>query len=179
MDERELVDAMVGGFVGAGLPLAIQGVKRPRPRVNVAVSLPRGATSDADLVELFLAERRPVDEVRQRVVLGLPEGVRLEALQDEWVGAPSLASRVAAVVYRADVAADRDAARPVPAPAEITDPSIRVVEWDAEGAKGTLALRYDRDEAGRFGRPGDTIAALGSGIRLLRLVRVSVELAGE
>jgi len=179
VDERELVDALVGGFVGAGLPLAVQGVKRPRPRVNLAVPLPRGATAEADLVEVFLAERRPVDDMRQRVALGLPEGVRLEALEDEWIGAPSLASRVAAVVYRAEVEAAEDMARPLPAPSESAHPWVRVVEWDEDMGKGTLALRYERDDAGRVGKPAETIASLSGRLRLVRLARVSVELAGE
>ena len=179
MDEREFLDALVGGFVGAGLPLAVQGVKRPRPRVNLAIALPRGATGEAELVELFLAERLPVDEVRQRVTLGVPDGVRLEALEDEWVGAPSLASRVAAVVYRADVEAEADAAPPIPEPVESVDPWVRVVEWDEETGRGTLALRYERDDAGRFGRPAETIASLGAALRLVRLIRASVELTGE
>jgi hypothetical protein len=175
MDEREFHDALVGGFVGAGLPLAVQGVKRPRPRVNLAVPLPRGATADADLVEVFLAERDTVDEVRRRVAIGLPEGVRLLALQDEWIGAPSLASRLAAVVYRADV----EAGHPLPAPPESEDPWLRVVEWDEELGKGTLGLRFQVGPGGRLGRPADTIEGLGLGLRLVRLARASVELAGD
>jgi hypothetical protein len=166
---------MIGGFVGAGLPLAVAGSARPRPRVALAAPLPRGATADAELVELFLAERLPVDEVRQRVTLGLPEGVRLLALQDEWIGAPSLAKRVAAVVYRADVEADR----PMPAPPDSSDPWIRVVDWDEAAGTGTLGVRFDRDPNGRLGRPADTIAGLGLGLRVVRLARASVELAGE
>jgi hypothetical protein len=179
MDEREFLDALIAGFVGAGLLLAVQGVKRPRPRVNVAVALPRGATADADLVEVFLAERDQVDDVRRRVTLGLPEGVRLVMLEDEWIGAPSLASRLAAVVYRADVEAGPEVARPVPAPPESDTPWVRVVDWDEEQGKGTLGIRFQVGPGGRLGRPADTIESLGLGLRLVRLARASVELAGE
>jgi Uncharacterized protein conserved in bacteria (DUF2344) len=150
------------------------GAARPKPRVALAAPLPRGAISEADLVELHLCERLPVDEVRRRVVVGLPAGITLQAIEDEWIGAPSLASRVAAVVYRADV----DAGRPQPAPQE-SIPTLRVVEWDAETGRGSLALRFERDAAGRLGRPSETIESLGMGLRVIRLVRVSVELPGE
>jgi hypothetical protein len=174
LSERETVEALVEGFVGAGLPLAMSGAARPKPRVALAVPLPRGATSEAELVELHLAERLPVDDVRRRVVAGLPAGITLQAIEDEWIGAGSLSSRVAAVVYRVDV----DAGRPQPAPEE-TIPSIRLVEWDAETGRGTLALRFERDAAGRLGRPIETVESLGLGLRVIRLVRVSVELPGE
>ena len=173
-NEREILDALVEGFVGAGLPLAMSGAARPRPRVALAVPLPRGAISDADLVELHLAERLPVDEVRRRVAAGLPAGITLQAIEDEWIGAGSLSSRVAAVVYRVDV----HAGRPQQAPPEAI-PSLRVVEWDAETGRGTLALRFERDPAGRLGRPSETVESLGARLRVIRLVRVSVELPGE
>ena len=160
--------------MGAGLPLAMSGAARPKPRVALAVPLPRGATSEAELVELHLSERFPVDEVRRRLLAGLPAGITLQAIEDEWIGAGSLASRVAAVVYRVDV----DAGRPQEPPEEAI-PTVRVVEWDAGAGRGTLALRFERDPAGRLGRPIETIESLGTGLRVIRLVRVSVELPGE
>jgi hypothetical protein len=186
LSERETLDALVEGFVGAGLPLAMTGVARPKPRVALAAPLPRGATSEAELVELHLSERLPVDEVRRSVVAGLPAGITLQAIEDEWIGAGSLSSRVAAVVYRVDV----DAGGPQPAPPEANQiegsgsaagprSSVRVVEWDAEAGRGTLALRFERDAAGRLGRPLETVESLGTGLRVIRLVRVSVELPGE
>jgi hypothetical protein len=186
LNERETVDALVAGFVGAGLPLAMGGAARPKPRVALAAPLPRGATSEAELVELHLAERLPVDEVRRRVVAALPAGITLQAIEDEWIGAGSLSSRVAAVVYRVDV----DAGRPQPAPPEAIpsegsasaagpSTSVRVVEWNPEAGRGTLALRFERDAAGRLGRPVETVESLGIGLRVIRLVRVSVELPGE
>ncbi len=174
MAEREAVEAMVGGFAGVGLPIAVSGSTRPRPRVALAVPLPRGASAEADLVELYLWERLPADEVRRRVVAGLPDGFRLVALEDEWVGAPSLASRVAAVVYRVDVMAGRPAPPPEGAP-----PTIRVVEWDEATGRGLLAVRFERDAAGRLGRPDEAVGALAPGLHVVRVVRLSVELAGE
>jgi hypothetical protein len=53
------------------------------------------------------------------------------------------------------------------------------VEWYPAAGRGTLALRFERDAAGRLGRPSDTVEALGMGLQVIRLVRVSVELPGE
>jgi len=172
--ERDILEMLVGGFAGAGLPIALSGAARPKPRVASAVPLPRGATAEADLVELFLAERLPVDEVRRMVVAGLPEGMRLVVLEDEWIGAPSLASRVAAVVYRVEVEAGRPASAP-----EGASLAVRVVEWDEESGRGTLAVRFEREAAGRLGRPDEAVDSLAAGLRVVGVARVSVELAGE
>jgi hypothetical protein len=138
------------------------------------VPLPRGATAEADLVELFLTDRLPVDEVRRRVAMGLPEGMRLVMMEDEWVGAPSLASRVAAVVYRVEAFAGR----PFEAP-ETGQGAVRVVEWDAERGQGTLAVRFERAPSGRLGRPTEAVEALPGGLQVAGVARVSVELVGE
>ena len=175
LTERALLDALVGGFAGAGLPIATAGTARPKPRVALAAPLPRGAIAEVDLVELFLADRLPVDEVRQRASLGLPAGMRLVALEDEWIGAPSLASRVAAVVYRVDVLGAPGTA----APAVPDGGPVRLVEWDEERGRGMLAVRFERDAAGRLGRPLEAVQAVAGELRVTALIRVSVELAGE
>jgi len=174
VSERDIVEMLVGGFAAAGLPIALSGAARPKPRVASAAPLPRGATAEADLVELFLAERLPVDEVRRKVAVGLPEGMRLVMLEDEWIGAPSLASRVAAVVYRVDVWAGG----PAPAPGSAS-PTVRVVEWDEETGRGTLAVRFERDASGRLGRPDEAVSSLTADLRIVSVARISVELAGE
>jgi Uncharacterized protein conserved in bacteria (DUF2344) len=173
--ERETLVALASGLERAGLPIASSGVARPRPRISFAAPLPRGATADADLVEVFLAERLPVAEVRRRILAGLPDGVYLIAIEDEWVGAPSLASRVAAVRYRVEVRADG----PCPPPTTEAAGTVQVGDWDAGQGRGTLFVRVERDESGRLAAPAGIIERVGLPLRVLGVNRVAVELAGE
>ena len=134
-----------------------------------------GTARGVELVEVYLTERLPVDEMRRRVLTGLPAGFRLVALEDEWIGAPSLASRVAGAVYRVAV----DAGGPCPPQALGEVPAIQVLEWDAERGQGTLIVQVQRDEVGRLGRPFDVIQRLQVPLRVVAATRSSIDLSGE
>jgi Uncharacterized protein conserved in bacteria (DUF2344) len=153
----------------------VAGSARPRPRIALAASLPRDAVADAELLEAYLTERLPVDEVRRRVIGGLPEGFRLVDLEDEWIAAPSLASRVTGAVYRVEV----ESWGPCPPPRAGEASAIQIGEWDAERGWGRLSVRVQRDEAGRMARPSDIIGRLEIPLRILSVNRVSIDLAGE
>lgn len=192
--ERAVLEAMANGLRDAGLPLAVSGTARPRPRIAFAAPLPRGAEAPAEPVEVYLSERLTAVEMRRVVAAGLPPGFRLVDLEDEWVGAPSLASRVTAVEYRAEVVGPEvDDARPdseastldgarVAAAADGQSAHgreggqrIAVAAWDDEARAGVLVIRFTRDRAGRLGRPAEEIDGLGLGLRLARLVRTAVD----
>lgn len=192
LTERATLEALATGFADVGLPLAMSGGARPRPRLALAAPLPRGARAEADLIEIYLSVRLPVEAARRLVVAGLPAGFWLIDLEDEWAGAPSLVSRVVALEYRAEVAA-RDSLSRGDVEAALTSRDagasgshdtlasrgvIAIEEWDEEARRGTLILRVERDEAGRLARPGETIEALGLGLHQVRLVRTAIELTG-
>jgi hypothetical protein len=189
--ERAALEALAEGLLTAGVPVAMSGSARPRPRIAFAAPLPRGAEAEADPVDVYLSERLTVADMRRRVARGLPDGFHLVDLEDEWVGAPSLASRVREVSYRAEVeevdaSSGRTSSRPSGPPSGPPDPSalaeagaqVAIERWDEAAGRGALLIRLARDPAGRLGRPADAVAELGQGFRIVRLVRTTVRIDG-
>jgi radical SAM-linked protein len=105
-----------GILAATGLPL---GADPPgRGRVVPAAPLPLGIAGEREIVDVFLAERVQVAEVRAAVERALPPGWRLAGLHDVWTGAPAAPAAVVAAEYRVVVAG--------------------VARWELEGA--ALAL---------------------------------------
>jgi hypothetical protein len=77
-----------------------------RPRVVVAMPLPESMAGEAELFDLFLTDRRPVNEVRDAVAGAAPGGFTVVDIHDVWVGTPALPGQVAAVDYRVELGAD-------------------------------------------------------------------------
>ena len=87
--------------VGAsGLPAVTGPSDPPRPKLAFGAPLPIGMTAEAELIDLFLVERRPRWQVREALEPLLPAGWRLVDLSDVWLGGPALAGLVAAADYR-------------------------------------------------------------------------------
>jgi hypothetical protein len=58
---------------------------------------------ERELVDLLLAERLTLPELRARLEVGLPDGHRLVDVHDVWLGEPAVATRLVAADYRAAV----------------------------------------------------------------------------
>jgi hypothetical protein len=58
---------------------------------------------ELELVDVLLAERLTLPELRARLQTGLPEGHRLVDLHDVWLGEPTVAGRLVAADYRTAV----------------------------------------------------------------------------
>jgi radical SAM-linked protein len=84
----------------AGVPIAMGGGSRPRPRLAFASPLPPGMLGERELVDLLLADRVTLPELRARLRVGLPAGHRLVDLHDVWLGEPAVAARLVAADYR-------------------------------------------------------------------------------
>jgi radical SAM-linked protein len=82
------------------VPVAASEGFTPRPRFIFAAPLPLGMLAEHDLADLFLAERLSRPELRELLIAGLPRGYRLLDLYDVWVGAPAVATQLAAADYR-------------------------------------------------------------------------------
>ncbi len=96
------VGAWSDSLVMAGLPLAIAGGRGPR--VSAAAPLPLGIRGEREIVDVYLAERLPIADVRARLEAGLPAGVTLLDLHDVWLGGPAAPAAVRAADYRIEAA---------------------------------------------------------------------------
>ena len=90
----------------AGIPVAQTEGMSPRPRVVFAAPLPLGMLAEREIVDVVLAQRLTIADLRARLTASLPPGFGLVDLYDVWLHAPSVASQLAGAAYRIDLAAD-------------------------------------------------------------------------
>ncbi len=103
---RDLADAWAASVSAAGLVISMSEGKRPVPQVALAATLPQGATSDCELIDVFLAEPVSPVEVVCRIASHLPPGVEVLSASEMGVYAPSLQSQLRWAEYQVDVSAD-------------------------------------------------------------------------
>jgi radical SAM-linked protein len=106
---RAAIEAWQTALAESGLRLAHLDAAG-RPRVAFGAPLSAAAEGEAELAEIFLAERVPAWRIREALVGRLPAGHELVAAEDVWLGAPPLPGRVAAADWRVEV--ERGAAEP-------------------------------------------------------------------
>jgi radical SAM-linked protein len=207
LPQREWIAAWEEGLTASGLPLAMAERGTPRPRLSFGAPLGVGMPAERELVDLFLAEIRPVVEVREAVGRSLPDGHELIEIHDVWVGAPPLPASVVALVYRValvapdaepiDVAALADAATRLLASTALPRRRAKgdsMIAYDlrpllagiepVEGASPpTIRIRVRVDPERGIGRPEEVVAALGDDlgtvIEARDIVRERVETADE
>jgi len=94
---RAAIEAWGAALLASGLPVAMNvGDGTDRPRVAFAAPLPAIARGEAELVEIWLLERRPLWAVRGALEPVLPPGHAWVEAEDVWLGAPALAGRITA-----------------------------------------------------------------------------------
>ncbi|MFL5680594.1 MAG: TIGR03936 family radical SAM-associated protein [Chloroflexota bacterium] len=177
---REVADTWMASLAEAGLPLLhAEGSKR-RPPLTFAAPLPLGMPVEADLADLFLAERCLAWDVRDRVSAAGPDGIDVVALHDVWLGAPALSAVAAAADYRVELEGDAPAGVAPAAQALLAAPSIPrrrqkgngTVEYDLRplvdsidldrvGGTAVLRVRTRFHPERGSGRPEEVVAALG------------------
>jgi hypothetical protein len=100
---RVAIEAWQTALLESGLALA-QRDAAGRPRVAFGAPLSAAAEGEAELAEIFLAERVPAWRVREALEDRLPAGHVLLSAEDVWLGAPPLAGRVVAADWRVELA---------------------------------------------------------------------------
>ncbi|MFH0751470.1 MAG: TIGR03936 family radical SAM-associated protein [Chloroflexota bacterium] len=145
-----------------------------------AAPLPLGIAGEREVVDIYLAERLPVADVRAAVSAALPPGWSLVDLHDVWLGAPAAPAAVVAADYRVVVAgaprwALEGAALAIlgaaalprerrrekkPAAYDLRPFLLRLAVRDSDASGVTLAMRL-RHGAEGVGRPEEVVAALG------------------
>lgn len=103
---RELIAAWENAIGRAGLSLAYSEGRRPAPQVSIASLLPMGVSSEAELVDVFLAQRTEPQRALAAVAPLLPPGIEAFAVQEVGLSAPSLQSLVRWAEYEVLVPAD-------------------------------------------------------------------------
>ncbi|HEX5014088.1 MAG TPA: DUF2344 domain-containing protein [Candidatus Limnocylindrales bacterium] len=94
---RDYIGRWETSLLDSGLPILL--LASGRPRVALGAPLPSGCSAEAELVEFWLTDVRPVWQVREAVDVVLPAGHRARGLENVWLGAPALSGQVAAADY--------------------------------------------------------------------------------
>ncbi|TLN25657.1 DUF2344 domain-containing protein [bacterium] len=81
-------------FRRARLPLAYSQGFHPQPRINQACPLPLGFTSQVELLDVWLEEDLPLDQVRAAVTAAIPAGITILDIQPVDLRAPALQTQV-------------------------------------------------------------------------------------
>ena len=92
----------------AKLPLAFSQGFNPRPRFSIYIPLPVGATSEAELANIDLAERLPLGEVTQRLNAVLPPSIRVLDEEEIPFEGPHASSQIDTAEYLVEAVAGED-----------------------------------------------------------------------
>lgn len=174
-------------FRRAGLPLAYSQGFNPHPKLNLASALPLGFTSEAEVLDAWLEEELPLQQIEQSLIPALPPGIRLTGLEAVDERLPALQTAVEASDYQItflEPAADlEDKAAALLSAASLMRrrrnkdydlrpliQSLQVLDPDAAG-QPRLAVRLSARE-GATGRPEELIEALGLTPELASIHRV-------
>ncbi|MEZ5093836.1 TIGR03936 family radical SAM-associated protein [Nocardioides sp.] len=162
---RDFSRAFERALVRARLPMAYSSGFNPHPRISYAGAAPTGAASEAEYLEIGLAERVDPAEALDRLRAVLPDGFDPLLVVESPGGA--LADRLQASRWRVELGVDADAGRraveaflaaPEVQVSRMTKKGIR--EFDARGAVLRLV------EAGPADEPADDAPGRGEGLIL-------------
>lgn len=83
----------------ANLPLAYSQGYRPHPRINLGAALPLGFTSQDELVDVWLEDTLPLQEIYRRLMEAAPPGIAISAIEEIPQNAPALQTQITASKY--------------------------------------------------------------------------------
>jgi radical SAM-linked protein len=86
-------------FRRANLPLAYSQGFHPQPRIQLASALPLGFTSTGEVVDIWLEQEIPLEEIRARLEKALPPGIKLQRVDQIGETDPALQTLVVASEY--------------------------------------------------------------------------------
>ena len=100
---RDLARALERALRRARLPMAFSAGFSPHPKISYLGAAPTGAASEAEYVEIGLAERRDPDAVRSALDAALPEDIAVLECVEAAEGGGSLADRIDASAWRVEL----------------------------------------------------------------------------
>ena len=104
ISHRDVARALERSFRIAQLPLAFTEGFSPRPKVSFGLALSTGHESDAEYIDLVLAEEIELDTLAARLGEGLPAGIAITGVVALADRVPALQEAVTCVEWRVDVA---------------------------------------------------------------------------
>ncbi len=140
--QREVTDAWLAAFEAAALPVARSEGATARPRISFGAPLPLGMAAEGELIDLVLTDRWTAWRLREALEPVLPEGWRLDRLEDVWLGGQPLAGRVAAADHRITLAA-AEPSLPADALRTACTQLLQASTLPRERAKGDRLVAYD------------------------------------
>jgi radical SAM-linked protein len=104
ISHRDVARALERSFRIAQLPLAFSEGFSPRPKVSFGLALSTGHESDAEYIDLVLAEELELETLAALLGPGLPAGIEITGAVALAERAPALQEAVTCVEWRVDVA---------------------------------------------------------------------------
>ena len=100
---RDLARALERALRRAQVPMAFSAGFSPHPKISYLGAAPTGAASEAEYVEIGLAERRDPEAVRATLDAALPPDIAVLECVEAGEGTGSLADRIDAAVWRVEL----------------------------------------------------------------------------
>ena len=100
---RDLARALERALRRAQVPMAFSAGFTPHPKISYVGAAPTGAASEAEYLEIGLAERRDPEEVRAALDAALPEDIAVLEAVEAADGGGSLADRIDAAIWRIEL----------------------------------------------------------------------------
>ena len=176
---RDLARALERALRRAQVPMAFSAGFSPHPKISYLGAAPTGAASEAEYVEIGLAERRDPDAVRTALDAALPDDIAVLECVEAASGGGSLADRIDASTWRVELpgvtleelqpAVDRFVASEVVTVAKRTKNGLRdvdaraaVTSASASQEAGCAILHMVVRQVTPAVRPDDVLAALAA-----------------
>lgn len=102
----DLVLAWERALRRAQIPLAYSKGFNPRPKIQVAASLPLGATGSAEIMDIVVTQPLQPEETLARIRPALPQGFELHSVEAIPLKAPTLQHLLRQAEYRVTVETD-------------------------------------------------------------------------
>src|SRR5512136_2976263 len=84
----------------AGLPLAYSQGFKPHPRIVLASALPLGCTSQCEVVDVWLEEQLPLEQINDTLKRAMPPGLQVLEVAEVDPALPALPTQLAASEFR-------------------------------------------------------------------------------
>lgn len=176
---RDLARALERALRRAQLPMAFSAGFSPHPKISYLGAAPTGAASEAEYVEIGLAQRCDPEAVRAALDAALPEDVAVLECIEAGEGTGSLADRIDAAVWRVELpgvdleelapAVEKFLAADVVTVAKRTknglkdvDARVAVTSASASAGPGCAILHMVVRQVTPAVRPDDVLAALAA-----------------